>query len=155
MATGLILGGISAATSVVGGIKKHSDAKKAGRAQADMDAASLANYKLELGESISRTRQQQSITEGQTNANIGASGFAAGSSLDRYMSQMQQDHASDISWMETSGASMENIMAKESSAKQRNIKSQGSDALFSGFSGAIAPAGRAYESYKKYGWGGK
>lgn len=144
---------IGAAIIAVGGaIKQSKDIKAADKRQSELDDASLANYQLELGESISRTETEQRKAEGQTSVQASASGFGGNSSLDKYIEGMKKEHASDIDWMQTSGASMTSIMERESAARSKTAKAQASSALIGGIGSAVSGGISAYGTYQKYGW---
>lgn len=128
------------------------DLRAQGREQEAIDLENQIRLQEETAESIRRTREQQSITEKTTAARIGASGFASGSSLDRYMESMKQQHAADIDWMTKSGASQEQIMARESAARSRATQAQAKSAS-RGRWGSVVKAGSSLAQQGfKYGW---
>ncbi|MGW8178186.1 MAG: hypothetical protein ACWGQW_05375, partial [bacterium] len=87
------------------------------------------------------------------NTQVAASGFAIGSSLDKYVSTMQAQHSSDIDWMRTSGASILNIQEREASARYKLTMAQANTNALRGLGSAIGQAGQAYAYGEKYGWG--
>lgn len=143
MATGILIGG-----AVLGGIGaiKGSKAEKAAAAdQERLDAENRILYQMEIDESIKRTEQVNRRTEGLASAQIGASGFGGGSSLDTYMQTIQATHSSDVDWMQTSGASNVAIQERESAARARNARAQASSNLVSGIGGALSGASGAFK----------
>ena len=129
---GLSWGSIaSAGLKGLEGLQGYQEAKAAarqlraaGREQEAIDLENRLRLQEETAESARRTRKQQEITEGRTRANIAASGFGGGSSLDRYMTSMQAQHESDIEWMLQSGASQVQIMERESAARAAATRAQ-------------------------------
>lgn len=145
----------SGVTRIVGGRRRKKSAKKAAREQARIDAENRARYRAEVDESIRRTEEQHRFTEGTARTQVGASGFAAGSSLDAYVETMQSQHASDIDWMRTSGASQEAIMEREATARLRNANASADAAFIGDIGSAIGSFGQA-ASMKQQGlswWG--
>ena len=111
--------------------------------------AAKENKKLaeaETAESIQRTQEAQGITEGRIRTEIGASGFAAGSSLDRYLASTEAGHRSDIDWMRTSAASQQAIADREAAAITRAN-------FISGMGQVASYASQARTTGTKYGWG--
>ena len=164
-ATGAATGGMSWGALASGGLtalqtyqgyqeaqQAAKDLRAQGREQEAIDLENQIRMQEETAESIRRTREQQAITEGTTAARIGASGFASGSSLDRYMESMKQQHASDIDWMTKSGASQEQIAARESAARSRATQAQAKSAS-RGRWGALVQGGSSLAQQGfKYGW---
>ena len=117
MVAGAVIGGIGSA-------KQSKATKKAGREQEKLDRENIELQKKELAESVRRTEVVNRETEGLARSQSGASGFGAGSSLDRYMKSIEGTHASEIDWMKTSGASQAAIQEREASARARNTRAQ-------------------------------
>ena len=123
--------GVLAAGAAIKGIGRRRSAKKQKKAdkraiaeQERLDAENRELYRAEVGESVRRTEISNRETEGFASAQIGASGFGGGSSLDTFFESMQETHASDVDWMETSGASNIAIQERESAARARTGRAQ-------------------------------
>lgn len=145
MGAGVVLG-VGAAIGGIGAYKGRK-AEKAGAAeQRRLDAENTANYKREVGESVRRTRDVNARTEADAETNVGASGFAVGSSMDAYLETIKSTHASDVEWMETSGASNAAIQEREAAARQRNANSYAN-------AGFIKSVGSSVSSLGGYNWG--
>ena len=151
MSTGIAIGG--AISGYMGSRSSSKAAKRERKRQAALDAENKRVYIQERDETIRRTEGEQDKVVAQGNVATAASGFAGGSSLDRYMENMQAEHASDINWMQTSGANVENLMAMESAARQSQMKESERASKFSGIGSAISGVGQAWGSYNKVGWG--
>lgn len=128
------------------------DLRAAGREQEAIDLENRLRLQEETAESARRTREQQEITESQTSLDIGASGFAGGSSLDRYADTMKRQHESDLDWMLTSGASQSDIMARESAARSAATSAQAKSAGRGGWSSIISAGSSIAQQGQKYGW---
>lgn len=144
MATGVIIGG--AVLGAVGKYKERKAGKAAASEQARLDAENRRLYQLEVDESVKRTKAVNEQTEGIAAANVGASGFGVGSSMDSYLDTIKSTHASDVEWMETSGASNIAIQEREAAARQRNANAY-ADAGF------IKGIGSSLSSMAGYKWG--
>ncbi len=151
MATGVAIAG--AGSRVIGGRKAKRANKRARKKQRRIDEANRIRYKTEVNESVRRTEEQQSIATSQAELSSSASGFAGGSSLDRYITDMESKQKSDIDWMRSSGAEISSIMDMESAARQANMKEQGRSATFSNIAGLVSGIGNIGANYSKYGWG--
>ena len=128
------------------------DLRAQGREQEAIDLENQIRMQEETAESIRRTREQQEITESETRLRAGASGFATGSSLDRYMQTMERQHASDIDWMTKSGASQQQIAARESAARAAATQAQARSAS-RGRWGSLVKAGSSLAQQGfQYGW---
>ena len=121
MATGFLIG--SAVLGFIGSQQEKSAAKKAASAQFELDEENRRLAALELDESVARTEDVNRQTEGLASSRIGASGFGAGSSMDKYLETIKATHAGDIDWMKTSGASRDAIAAREAAARKRSADS--------------------------------
>lgn len=152
MAVLAITAAVGAGIALVGAIGGAVSSRKAAKEQKKIDKENRAIYQRELNESISRTESTQRNTEGTANTQVGASGFAIGSSLDRYVTTMQAQHSSDIDWMRTSGADILNIQERESEARYNLGIAQSNANLAKGFGSAIGQAGQAHSYGAKYGW---
>ena len=136
----------------VGAIRGRRADKKAIAAQERLDLENIRLEKLETEEAIQRTELSHRKIEGTQRAQVGASGFASGSSLDRYAEATKAEHSSDVDWMRTSGASREAIGEREAAARA-SAGEAGSRANFiSNIGGAIGSAGQAGAAYNKWGW---
>ena len=134
MATGFaILSGVS---QVAGARKASKAQKRSAEEQAIIDAENLERERLETEESIKRTGESHAKTEATARTQVAASGFAVGSSLDKYVASMQEEHASDIDWMRTSGASREAIQKRESSARYSAGMAGAKTTMIAGIGGA-------------------
>lgn len=115
MAVGFMIA--STVTKAVGARKQAKAQKRQAQTQAEIDAENAERERMETEESIRRTEVSHKKTEATARTQVAASGFAAGSSLDKYVASMQEEHASDIDWMRTSGASRAAIQKRESAAR--------------------------------------
>ncbi len=88
--------------------------------QMALDYQNTQLYKKEVDESVRRTELYNTKTESTIKNQIGASGFAPGSSMDSYLETVQKEQQMDVDWMRTSGASKAAIMDRESQARKRN-----------------------------------
>lgn len=152
MAVMMITAAIGAGVAVAGAIGGYVSSRKAAKEQKKLDRENRALYKRELDESIRRTQETQRTTEATASTQVAASGFAVGSSLDRYVDTMQAQHSSDIDWMRTSGASILSIQEREASARYDLATAQSRSQLFSGLGSAVGQAGQTYTYGAKYGW---
>ncbi len=148
----LILAPVATIGTALGGglgpIKQYDNEKKTAEEQYKIDQENIRLYNLEVKETIRRTELSQAETEGQISANIGASGFAKGSSLDKYLEFVSSENKKDVDWMRTSGASQSAIKSREADARRRNANSVAEGNLISGLGNAItSTAGKAF------GWG--
>ena len=133
---------------LINGLKELSAAE-----QERLDLENIRLEKLETEESIRRTEESHAEILGSQRTQVGSSGFATGSSLDKYVSSTQEKHASDIDWMRTSGASRAAIGEREAAAR-KNASEAGSKArTISNIGGAIGSAAGAGAAANKYGWG--
>lgn len=128
------------------------DLRAMGREQEAIDLENQIREHEETIESAQRTREQQVQTEGQASIGAGASGFAGGSSLDRYMSSMKSTHEGDIEWMLTSGAAREDIMARESAARAAATAAQAKAASSGAWSSVISAGSSLVKQGADYGW---
>ena len=144
MATGFLIG--SAIFGLIGAQQTKKAQKRAGSAQFELDEENRRLAKLELDESIARTEDVNLQTEGIAAGKVGASGFGAGSSMDKYLETIKAVHAGDVDWMKTSGASRDAIAAREAAARKRNT-----DAFAS--AGFIKSIGGSLSSLGGYAWG--
>ncbi len=151
MATGFLVA--SGASKVIGGVKQNRASKKAANSQYALDQENIRLQKAETAESVRRTEEQQQITQGSAANQIGASGFAVGSSLDRYLETAKAKNASDIDWMRTSGASRDAISAREASARKRNSDAERRGQNISNAGSALGSFGAAGSQYDKTKWG--
>lgn len=135
MAVMLIAGAAIAAAGAIGG-------RVASRKSAD---AQKKRDKAELAETIRRTERTNRFTEGRASTQVAASGFAVGSSLDKYVQSMQAQHASDVDWMRTAGMDAVRGQYAESEARANA-------AFVQGIGSAIGMGGQAAASQKQYGW---
>ncbi len=145
---GTVIGGAIGGLASIFGSKK---AKKARKRQKKLDRENERLYKLEVNESIRRTVEQQTILEGTLGVQIGASGFARGSSLDRYFSTVQAQNKADVDWMKTSGASRSAIMARETEARSRASEAASKASLYGGIASSIGTIGQGFGMMKKFG----
>ena len=143
MATGVAIGG--AVIGLSGSRKQKKASKKAADEQAKLDKENTRLYQLEVGEAVSRTEDVNRRTESMAATTIGASGFGVGSSMDDYLTSIKKTHASDVEWMQTSGASQVAIQEREAAARQRNSRAQASAAFTKGVGSAIS-------SFSGYQW---
>ena len=135
MATGFAIAGL--VTSAVGS-RKASKAQSAQSAeQAAIDAENVERERIETEESIARTEIEHGKTEAQARMEVAASGFAVGSSLDKYVATMQEEHTSDVDWMRTSGASRAAIQERESAARYRSGMDRSSATKVAGIGSAF------------------
>lgn len=151
MATGFLVA--SGASKVIGGVKQNRASRKAANETYALDQENIRLQKLETADSIRRTEEQQQITQGSAANQIGASGFAVGSSLDRYLETAKAKNASDIDWMRTSGASRDAISAREASARKRNSDAERRGQNISNAGSALGSFGAAGSQYSKTKWG--
>ncbi len=148
----LILAPVAAVGTALGGglgpIKQYDNEKKTAEEQYRIDQENIRLYNLEVDETVRRTKLNQAETEGQISANIGASGFAKGSSLDKYLEFVSTENKKDIDWMRTSGASQTAIKSREADARRRNANAVAEGNLVSGIGSAITG-----NVSKAFGWG--
>ncbi len=142
VATALAVG---AAGAAIGGAYESSEAKKEeAKDQEKLDKENTRRYGLETAESIRRTERTNLEIEGQAKAQIGASGFAKGSSLDTYFSVIQEKNRSDVDWMRTSGASNIAIQGRESAARKRLSDNESRRTISSGIGKAFSSLSGAF-----------
>ena len=151
MATGFMVAAGSA--RVIGGVKQRKAEKAQSAEEYRLAQENIALEKAETEESIRRTGLSQRKTEGMAKTQVAASGFAVGSSLDKYVESMKAEHASDIDWMRTSGASRAEIAERESAARLSASESASKGRFISNIGSSIGAFGGAATSYKQYGWG--
>ena len=130
----LVIGGIKAGTALIG----RRNQRKGAREQEALDAENRKLYNLEVGESIRRTEASQAQTEGLASTQAAGAGFGVGSSLDSYVETIQAQHAGDIDWMRTSGASQSDIMEREASARKRSSDRAGNVEFAKGIGSAFS-----------------
>lgn len=143
----------SAVVKGVGLVSGRRASKAAASEQQRLDMENIRLERLETEESIRRTELSHGVIEGQQKAQVGASGFAVGSSLDKYMEATQAQHASDIDWMRTSGASREAISEREASARYSSSQAAIKAGTISGIGDIIGTGATAGAAYNKWGWG--
>lgn len=160
----------AAVITVVGAEESKKAVRGAAGDRRNLDRENRLRYEKEVVESVRRTKYQQGVIESQAKASSGSSGFAIGSSLDKYVKTVEAQHERDIDWMKTSGASISAIMESEASARQRASNNAAQGKYISDWGRAIGYAGSAYSSFStggsssstsgvgsnsqsKYGWG--
>ena len=74
------------------------------------------------------------------------------SSLDRYAEATKAEHASDVDWMRTSGASREAIGQREAAARASASESTSKARFVSNIGGAIGTGAQAGAAYNKWGF---
>ncbi len=151
MAAGFLVA--SGVSKTIGGVAQNRASRKAANETYALDQENIRLQKLETADSIRRTEEQQQITQGSAANQIGASGFAVGSSLDRYLETAKAKNASDIDWMRTSGASRDAISAREASARKRNSDAERRGQNISNAGSALGSFGAAGSQYSKTKWG--
>ena len=151
MATGFAIAG--AVIGIGSAIMGRNAQRGSANAQWVLDQENIRLEKLETAESIRRTEESQEFTESTAKTQIGASGFASGGSMGRYMSTMEAKHATDVDWMKTSGASRTAIASREAAARHRAGLEGSKATLVSGVGQAVGSAGSAAGAYSTYGWG--
>jgi len=141
-----IAAGAAIGSAVIGGISSifgFKADKKRKKEQKKIDRENRRLYNLEVNESIRRTTQTNELLQGTIGAQIGASGFARGSSLDRYLATVKAKNKADVDWMRTSGASQSAIMARETSARARATDAQARSRLYGGVASTLNAFGQA------------
>jgi len=141
-----IAAGAAIGSAVIGGIGSifgFKSAKKQKKRQKKIDRENNRLYTLEVKESIRRTNQSNELLQGTIGAQIGASGFARGSSLDRYLATVKSKNKADVDWMRTAGASRSAIMARETSARARSTEAQARSRLYGGVASTLNAFGQA------------
>lgn len=141
MSMGFLIAG--AVFQTIGAMQSKSAAKRGARDQHALDLENIELEKKETGESIRRTEEVNAQTRGTAKAQIGASGFGSGSSLDSYLETIKQEQTSDIDWMRTSGASRADISGREADARQRNTVAQANARFIGAIGGALMSVGGA------------
>jgi len=138
---------VALAAAVIGGIGAYQSGnarKGAAARQEQLDKQNIELYKKEVGESVRRTGIENDKTESVIKTQIGASGFAVGSSLDAYLKTVQQENSTDLDWMRTSGASRVAISEREAAARKRNSDAQANANLVAGVGNAIGTGAGAF-----------
>ena len=139
MGAGLIIGG--GILKGIGAIKNKKAADRSAKEQRQLDEENIRLDKLEIAESISRTESSNRQSAGMAEAQIGASGFGGGSSMNSYLSTIKAEQASDVDWMKTSGASRTAIQEREAAARQRNSNRQARGNFMSGIASSFGTIG--------------
>ncbi len=134
--------GVGLGLQIYGIVKGAHASKDAAREQKKIDQLNIENYKKGVAESVGRTVVEQQKTQGMAVAQIGASGFAGGSSMDSYLQTLMQENSRDLNWMQTSGASQADILAKESEARARNANAARGTGIITGISGSLNTIGQ-------------
>jgi hypothetical protein len=138
--------GFAIASSVLqigGAIAKGGAQRAAAEEQYKLDLENIEFFEEELGEKIGRTERENLKTEGLAKVQVGASGFKVGSSLDQYVEKVKAEHASDLDWMRTSGATKVGIMEREASARKRTGIATSQATTISGIGAGLGTIGGA------------
>lgn len=90
-------------------------------------AIELANIELgaeERAEEIRRIERENEIIEGRATTLAGASGFGAGSSLDRWVDTIVATHESDVAWMVEAGARADALARQDANLRFKTAEAE-------------------------------
>jgi hypothetical protein len=127
----------AAVIAIVGASESSKDQKEAADEQQRLDRENIKLEEAETEETIKRTSGEQSKVEALAKTQVAYSGFAIGSSLDKYVETMQAEHASDIDWMRTSGASRSAIQHREATARRKISIAKADATMIAGIGSAV------------------
>lgn len=137
---GMIIGGVSAAASIFGGLSAQSDAKAAAAQQRELGRLNAGYIREEGAEQLRRKSFEFGRVEGSTRATGAASGLG-GKSRTGYLSVMKQQHQLELDWMSKSTDSRANIAKKGGGIAADITTAQGNTAMWRGISGGLSSLG--------------
>ena len=135
MAVAAIFAGISAVSSLFGGIGAKRDAQQGAYEVGVMTDKRVKNIQKETDEQLRRFDQDVAKTMGKGQATAGASGFGEGSSLDTYLGTMEQEYAAERDWTAQVGRQRAEMARLEGDYQQASVKSGGRSAFNQGVGG--------------------
>lgn len=107
----------SAVFNAVSGIRASRDARRQGEANAKMEEAKTA-------EEARRLQREQSDVEAMSRAAVAASGTTGQGSQALVLKDMKEEHARELKWLKTVGASNANLARREGRNASRQIIGQ-------------------------------
>lgn len=141
---GLILGGVSAAASLFGGMSARSDSRAAAAQQIALAKQSSRYIGEEGAENLRRREFQIGQTQSMTQALSAASGLG-GVSRNRYMDTMKREHQYETDWMRKSTKSRQKIAKMGGQMAADATIAGGNAAMWQGIGGAVNTLGGLYK----------
>ncbi len=142
---------IVAGVQAIGAIKGYRDQKKAAKQQRGVDLQNIERQKKEGAEQIRRTGDQQKLVESQGQVAVGASGFAKGSSADKYLESVAGVHKTELDWLKGSVKSGVDIAGRESATRYDINRRSANTGLIQGLGSAAGTAVSSVGQFKKTG----
>lgn len=135
-----IIGGVSAAASIFGGLSAQSDAKAAAAQQRELGRLNAGYIREEGAEQLRRKTFEFERIEGSTQA-IGAASGLGGRTRTGYLSVMKEQHGLELDWMSKSTDSRAKIAKKGGGIAADITTAQGNTAMWQGISGGLSSFG--------------